>query len=281
MAEIYRLENKSPHSFAMVSNWVMRSPTLSLQAKGLYAILCGFSDGYELDLGKLHDLSTNGRDATHKARKELNEEGLISFNEARTESGTFRCRTLVINNNPRPLTENPLADNPLPENHELVSRNPSLYSKNINNNNPPIVPLSAESELFQLEPEYSPDSIERFLIDFPVAWNEAAAKSVCKPGLAKIAHKAGEPPTLNAIRESLAKSLHGHPSAIIERWRDALAFLASSPFHCGANKRGWVASVNWFLKPESIETLLEQAATGKRKKSAVWIEHDPEDNKPF
>lgn len=42
-----------------------------------------------------------------------------------------------------------------------------------------------------------------------------------------------------------------------ESWREALARAAKSPFCTGANDRGWRATIDWFLRPDTLAKILE------------------------
>lgn len=45
-------------------------------------------------------------------------------------------------------------------------------------------------------------------------------------------------------------------------WRDALAFVKSNDFHRGENDRGWVADLDYFLRPDTVNKMLERAGQG-------------------
>lgn len=42
-----------------------------------------------------------------------------------------------------------------------------------------------------------------------------------------------------------------------DRWRQALAKAATIPFCLGAGERGWIADVDWFLRPDTVTRILE------------------------
>jgi len=48
-----------------------------------------------------------------------------------------------------------------------------------------------------------------------------------------------------------------------DNWEQALAKIADAPFLAGNNDRGWVATIDWFLKPGSVEKILEGAYAAK------------------
>lgn len=43
----------------------------------------------------------------------------------------------------------------------------------------------------------------------------------------------------------------------VENWKAAIDRARSSPFCCGHNKTGWVANIDWFLRPDTVVRLME------------------------
>lgn len=43
----------------------------------------------------------------------------------------------------------------------------------------------------------------------------------------------------------------------VENWRAAIDKARSSPWCCGHNKTGWVANIDWFLRPDTVVRLIE------------------------
>jgi|GEM_PF-4618828 len=43
----------------------------------------------------------------------------------------------------------------------------------------------------------------------------------------------------------------------VANWQTAIDRARSSPFCCGHNDRGWVANIDWFLKPDTVVKLME------------------------
>lgn len=54
-------------------------------------------------------------------------------------------------------------------------------------------------------------------------------------------------------------------SAWCSQWRPALAKVAASDFCRGQNDRGWRASFDWFIKPETAQKLIEGQYDGKAR----------------
>lgn len=42
-----------------------------------------------------------------------------------------------------------------------------------------------------------------------------------------------------------------------DTWREAIDRVAESPFCCGENDRGWKATLDWFLRPDTVQKLIE------------------------
>jgi hypothetical protein len=56
--------------------------------------------------------------------------------------------------------------------------------------------------------------------------------------------------------------------AFVEGWREAIDKIASSPFCCGENDRGWRADVSWFLdNSDNYVKVLEGKYDGKKKET--------------
>ena len=105
---------RNPKSFAIVDNLVLRNQTISLQSKGLYALLCGFSDKASLGFSYLQKLSSNGRDALRNAFKELENVGAIERYQTRDENGKY----ITV------IELKPLSDRPEQANLPLTEKSP-------------------------------------------------------------------------------------------------------------------------------------------------------------
>lgn len=73
--------------------------------------------------------------------------------------------------------------------------------------------------------------------------------------------------------------------AIKERWRDqyfrkhfrtAIKKLTESPFCMGENSRNWRANIDWFLRPDTVTSIIEGKYDGKTKRNSATgaSEHD-------
>ena len=61
---------------------------------------------------------------------------------------------------------------------------------------------------------------------------------------------------MTAGRRKAFRSRWGQPSWR-DAWEEALGRIPTAPFLCGENARGWRASVDWFLRPDSVNGILE------------------------
>lgn len=76
--------------FVIIRNAAMRDPSLSLKAKGMLALMMTFSESWTYYLSQLIELSTDGRDATRQAVKELIAAGYVKRERQRDEGGKLR-----------------------------------------------------------------------------------------------------------------------------------------------------------------------------------------------
>jgi hypothetical protein len=59
-----------------------------------------------------------------------------------------------------------------------------------------------------------------------------------------------------------------------ENWRDAIARVCSSAGLAGKNDRGWVADLDWFLRPDTVTRLIEGKYDGwgrKEEDDKSWM----------
>jgi hypothetical protein len=107
---------KSKHfdNFAKVSNEVLRNKTLSLKAKGMFAILCSLPPDWVVHKTQLWQFSTGGRDEAMRAFEELINIGLVLKVGRIRQSGQFKEFDYIVYPEPQlsPITENPTLDNP-------------------------------------------------------------------------------------------------------------------------------------------------------------------------
>lgn len=108
---------KKKKSFSIVDNIVLRDKNLSLASKGLYSILCGYSDDMNLSFRYLQSLSSNGRDSLRSCFDELQKFGYIIRQKLRNHfTGRFYILIEIVDlsalsiPSKSPVTENPSLD---------------------------------------------------------------------------------------------------------------------------------------------------------------------------
>lgn len=82
--------------YSMLRNAMLRDPELSLKAKGLLALMLTFPPDWIYNQDHLLDLSTDGRDATRSAVRELEERGYLFRKQAHTVWGRFGHADLYV-----------------------------------------------------------------------------------------------------------------------------------------------------------------------------------------
>lgn len=87
MTRTYR--NRPRRDYTIVRNAALRDDRLSLKAKGLLALMLSFPDDWTYHLEYLERLSTDGRDATRGAVRELETLGYVGRRQARAADGTL------------------------------------------------------------------------------------------------------------------------------------------------------------------------------------------------
>lgn len=53
--------------------------------------------------------------------------------------------------------------------------------------------------------------------------------------------------------------------AWVRNWREAIAKVRASPFCNGANDRNWTATIDWFLRPDTVQRAIEGTYDGKKQ----------------
>lgn len=81
--------NRPRRDYTIVRNAALRDERLSLKAKGLLALMLSFPDDWTYHLEHLERLSTDGRDATRGAVRELEARGYVTRRQTRAPDGTL------------------------------------------------------------------------------------------------------------------------------------------------------------------------------------------------
>ena len=97
-----------------------------------------------------------------------------------------------------------------------------------------------------------------------IQWNEMAEKTGL-PGVRLMSKK----------RISTLKQ-RSHEKEWRESWQEALSKIPGSPFLRGDSGRGWRGNIDWFLKPDSVNKIMEGAYDGTPKAQGVPDARRPE-----
>lgn len=80
----------------MLPNQVLRDPTLTLQAKGLFALMMSYPDDWEYSVRGLAADIGCGRDKVRSALQNLEDSGYLLREQVHTESGKFAGNLFVL-----------------------------------------------------------------------------------------------------------------------------------------------------------------------------------------
>lgn len=93
------IQVKRKHITCTLPVWPFQHVKMSLQAKGLLAILLSFPDNWQLRMTDIISRSKNGRDATRKVLRELMREGYVQRIYIR-ESGKIKNSAYIVSDEP-------------------------------------------------------------------------------------------------------------------------------------------------------------------------------------
>ena len=93
-------------------------------------------------------------------------------------------------------------------------------------------------------------------------WDEIAKDHGMIPTRGRLSERRER--AIKARWEEVFKGWYGEPPQTIEEeyewFRWYFLSIASNPFYCGKNDRGWRAGIDYALRPSAMERLVEQAA---------------------
>jgi len=92
--------NRPRRDFTILRNAALRDARLSLKAKGMLALMMSFPDDWTYHLDHLEGLSTDGRDATRGAVRELEAAGYVSRLQGRTPDGRLAAAHFEVADDP-------------------------------------------------------------------------------------------------------------------------------------------------------------------------------------
>lgn len=100
--------NRPKREYAVVPNAAMRDSALSIEARGMLALLMTYSDEWVFQRHHLMDVAGIGRDRFQRIMRELIEAGYVTREPLREPDGRVSGSTWVINDAPNREPENPV-----------------------------------------------------------------------------------------------------------------------------------------------------------------------------
>ena len=153
-------------SFTVLPNQLLRDKSLSLTARGLFAVMASYPEDWEYSVRGLAADVGCGRDMIRSALQNLEKSGYLLREQAHTKSGKFAGNLFILYDEKiSPLPGFPAPGNPLPE-------NPTQQNKDITKerlNNPPISPQGGKGrrKAHKDAPDWQPDRFAGFWSYYP------------------------------------------------------------------------------------------------------------------
>lgn len=110
--------NRSNRQYAAIPNAAMRDEHLSIEARGLLALLMTYADNWTFRRDHLMRMAGVGKDKLGRLMRELIEAGYVAHDYLHDERGRMIGRTWMINDQPRPtvVRKEPTTDTVVREN---------------------------------------------------------------------------------------------------------------------------------------------------------------------
>lgn len=236
------IQIKRKGGFTVIYNTVLRDDRLDLKAKGFFAVMMSYPDGWKFSIKGLCQLMGKkdkplGRDSVKACLNQLEEAGYLRKEQIRGDHGKFTYNSYVLYDEPEqevselsPSTEKPATAEPATENPHQGN---TVNKKESNNNIPPISP-TGEGEGDKLKdglvPKHKP---ERFMKLWAI-WPKKRRKARRQAVKAWDALKADDA-LLDKMAEALAKQMQG------EDWKRGIGVPYPST---------WLNGRRWEDEPE-------------------------------
>lgn len=125
--------------FTVLPNGMLRDSRLNPKTKGIFAIMCSFSEGWEYSVSGLSVVCGVGRDAIRSALKELEKAGYLEREQSHGERGRFGGNVYILHEVSRCPDVQPLPGFPStvepstgePSAGEPLTENPTQYNKDL------------------------------------------------------------------------------------------------------------------------------------------------------
>lgn len=152
--------------FTLLPNQLLRDKSLSLTARGLFAVMASYPEDWEYSVRGLAADVGCGRDKVRSALQNLEDSGYLLREQVHTESGKFAGNLYVLYDEKiSPLPGFPAPENPLPENPTQTKER--LTKERLNN--PPISPQGGRGrrKAHKDAPDWKPDRFAGFWGFYP------------------------------------------------------------------------------------------------------------------
>lgn len=236
MSEVEQERNKAVRrkAFVGIPNDAMRDTRLSIEARGMLALLMTFSENWIFRASHIQRLCGVGKDKYQRIIRELKEVGYLTIIREHDEGGRFIGDLWSIENEPDSLNNhepgNPAAGKQGPLRKTKLERKPSASCGDLFGEGKPPKDEVAKPEL------------------------KEAFEYYCK--VAKEAGWTGCRSIEGKRKSSLSARLS---EGGLDGWKRVLDYTATQDFYSGSNDRGWTASIKHFLQPSSFADLLDKA----------------------
>lgn len=232
--------------FTVLPTALLRDPALTLQAKGLFAMMMAYPPDWEYSVKGLAADVGCGRDKIRAALKSLESGGYLLREQQHGEGGVFSGNLFVLYD--APLPENPTTVSPLPENP--LPENPTQVNIDLSNIYPPISPQGGTRKRRNAPkdaPDWKPDRFDGFWHYYPAERRKDKQKAMrawdkLKPDDALISTIALALKRLKASEDWRQGVGIPYPSTFLNnrRWEDAEALTSAGPNDRGCGEvYGW------------------------------------------
>lgn len=214
MAEsVIQIKRKS--GFTVIYNTVLRDGRLDLKAKGFFAVMMSYPDGWKFSIKCLCQLMGTkdkplGRDSVKACLKQLEDAGYLRKEQIRGEHGKFTYNSYVLYDEPEqegllpsPSTEKPATAAPATEKPHQIN---TVYNKDCNNI-PPISPTGegeGDKSKDGLVPKHKPERFMKLWAIWPKKRRKARREAVKAWDRLKASDE-----LLNEMSAALAKQMEG------------------------------------------------------------------------
>ena len=224
--------------YTLVPNGILYSRKLSAKAMGVYYMIAAMPDEWNFTVKGLCALCSDGLASIRSAVAELEKAGFLKREGLINRSGKYTAGDWTITDSENETYENhtsekQMYENQTYENQTFENRTQLNTKQSITNQSNTNLSSNSSYELFVV-----PQAKQR-IVD---AWNKAGLT-----GIKEIKAGSNRYKMLNARLKEYGE----------EKIIEAIEKAKASPFLKGQNRKGWVITFDWFLKPDNFIKVLE------------------------